>query len=253
MNGVIDILRSIICGIISSLAIFPITSDAIRSMIFGRKKRALQSAKKELLETIEGMLLSGQLIGDITYGALVNNVARKYGIEDEILGTKDENIVVVLQTINSSKLVPNNIKRLVSDHIQAQIGDKTNGLEGHIDYEREFDDYDFNKFDFDETLKSKAEYEQYIKSPIINQMQGTIVFAVGVLTAVIVYVINLDNIFPIVICLSAILICINILTLLMDAAEFPTAETIKRLVYKVAFMIVLISLLLISAFIKVKT
>lgn len=235
------------------MAIFPITSDAIRSMIFGRKKRALQSAKKELLETIEGMILSGQSIKDSTYGALVNNVSKKYGIDNEALGSKDESIVVVLQTINSSKLVPNDIKRLVSDHIQAQVGDKPNDLKGHIDYERAFDNYNFNEFDFDESLKSKAEYEQYIKSPFINEMQGFIVFVVGVLTAMIVYVINFDNIFPIVICLSAILVCINILTLLMDAAEFPTAETIKRLVYKVAFMIVLISLLLISAFIKVKT
>lgn len=222
-------------------------------MIFGRKKRALQSAKKELLETIEGMILSGQSIRDSTYEALMNSVAKKYGIDDKTLGSKEENIVVVLQTINSSKLVPNDIKRLVSDHIQAQIEDKPNELKDHIDYEGELDNYDFNKFDFDESLKSKVEYEQYIKSPFINEMQGFIVFVVGVLTAMIVYIINIDNIFPIVICLSAILICINILTLLMDAAEFPTAETIKRLVYKVAFMIVLISLLLISAFIKVKT
>ena len=250
-----DLLISIFCGIISGLAILPIASDGIRSMLFGRKKRALQSAKKELLETLEGMLLSGQLISEDTFMALANSVASKYDIDAALLGSKDENIVVVLHTINSSKLVSNDVKRLVSGHIQAQIGEKFKNGGKYIDYES-FDSSNLNRFRFDESTKRETEYNRDIGYTYTYRVQRLLspltVLGVGILTAVGVYVINFDNIFPIVICLSAILICINILTLLMDAAEFPTAETIKRLVYKVAFIIVLISLLLISAFIKVK-
>lgn len=256
MDGVIGILISILCGIISGLAILPIASDGIRDMIFGRRKRALQGAKKELLETIEGMLLSGQSISEDTFVALANSVANKYGINEAYLGRKDENIAIVLQIINSSKIVPNDIKRLLSNHIQAQIGNNSNKIEHHKKYDELFETYDFNKFEFDESLKRKTEYGQDIENTYFNRVHGysipLTVLVVGTLTGVGVYVSNIYNIFPIIICLSAILICINILTLLMDAAESPTAATIKRLVYKVAFIIVLISLLLIYAFIKVK-
>lgn len=258
-ENIIKLLPSFVCSIISGLAILPIASDGIRSMLFGRRKRAMQSAKKDLLETIEGMLLSGQSISDPTYNALADNLANKYNIKRPKLGSKDENIVTVLQTINSSKIVPNDIKRLVSNHIQLQIGNNLNQIENlEEDYERMFDSYNFNEFDFDESLKRKTEYGQDIGEgdTYINRVQRLLILftvvGVGALTAVGVYYFNVDNIFAIVICLSAILNCINILTSLMDAAEFPTPETIKRLVYNVAFIIVLISLLLVSGFIKAK-
>lgn len=250
MKGIAELLQSIFCGIISGFAILPITSDAIRNVLFGRKKRALQSAKRELLETIEGMLLSGQSIGDITYGALMSSAAIRYNIDCKLLGSKEENMAVVLQTINSSKIVPSYMKRLVSDHIQKQIEDKQDKSEDIRDSTNEFDSYNFDRFEFDETSKSKTEYEQYTNSPFINKIQIFFALGVGILTAVSVYVVNMDNISSIIICLSAIFVCINILTLLIDAAKFPTAETIKQLVYKVAFIIVLICFLLISVLFK---
>lgn len=64
-TNVLGFLLSILAGAIAGVAILPIASDSIRGRLFGEKK-ALLTAKNELYETVQAMILSGQVIGDHT-------------------------------------------------------------------------------------------------------------------------------------------------------------------------------------------
>lgn len=236
---IIKLLLSILSGAISGLVILPIASDAIRSRIFGRKKRAILEAKKELLETVQGMLLSGQTINQHTFEKVVENISRKFEIPVSSLGDKDNNIAQVLQAINSSKILPNKYKKLFSGRLQAQLGDGSNNYDAPTD-----------EFDIDNELATEiiCEWHENDKKQGDNiNLSGLermfvlyIVLAVGAFVATIAYTLKSYIIFPIMLCIAAFLVCINMLTSLMGTSEPKDIDFFRRLVYKIISIIVLI-------------
>lgn len=236
---IIRLLLSILSGAISGLVILPIASDAIRSKIFGRKKRAILEAKKELLETVQGMLLSGQTINKQTFDKIAENISRKYEIPVSTLGDKDNNIAQVLQIINSSKILPNEYKKLFSGRLQEQLGGGSNSYDTFTD-----------EFDIDNKLATEIIYEwrendkkqeEYINLSGLERMFVVyIVLAVGVFVAAIAYTLQRYIVFPIMLCIAAFLVCINMLTSLMGTSEPKDIDFFRRLVYKIISIIVLI-------------
>lgn len=247
---VINLLLSIFAGVISGLAILPIASDGIRSKLFGRKKKAILSAKRELLETVQGMLLSGQTISEHTYKKLSENISQKYEIPTSVLGDKDNNIVMVLQAINSSKILPNNLKKQISGQLQAQLNGDSNSDYVPID-EFEIKNEMATEIIYEWREKYENQEETGNSSGFEKILLSYIVLAVGILVGVIAYTFKSYILLPITLCVSAFLICINMLTSLMGTTEPKNIEFFRRLVYKIISLIVLIVFLIVSiVFIK---
>ena len=241
---VINLLLSIFAGVISGLAILPIASDGIRSKLFGRKKKAILSAKRELLETVQGMLLSGQTISEHTYRKLSENISQKYEIPTSALGDKDSNIVMVLQTINSSKILPNHLKKQISGQLQAQLNGDSNSDYVPID-EFEIKNEMATEIIYEWHKNNENQEETGSSSGLEKMLISYIVLAVGILVAMIAYTLKNYILFPITLCVSAFLICINMLTSLMGTTEPKNIEFFRRLVYKIISLIVLIVFLLV--------
>lgn len=240
MDGeIIKLLLSILSGAISGLVILPIASDAIRSKIFGGRKRAIQDAKKELLETVQGMLLSGQIISQRTFEKLSENISHKYEIPASTLGDKDNNIAQVLQTINSSQILSNKLKRLFSGRLQEQLGDGSNNYDVPID-----------DFDIDNKLATEIIYEwrendkKWEDNINLSKWEKMFVFDVvliiGAFVATIAYTLKSYTIFPIMLCIAAFFVCINMLTSIIGTSEPKDIDFFRRLVYKIMSIIVLL-------------
>lgn len=234
-----DLFLSILAGIISGLTILPIASDAIRSKLFGRRKKALSDAKKELLETVQGMLLSGQVVTQPMYKILAENASQKYGISASTLGDKDNIIGEVIQIVNSSKVVPNEIKKQISCHLQAQLGDSSNN-----------DNVSEIGFDIGNALTERIAFEWREKnenqkeSATATGLEKMIVFYIVLLVGTVVtfafYNLKSYSIFPVILCIATFLICINMLTSLIGNSEPKNIDFFRRLVYKIISIIVLI-------------
>lgn len=240
---IMSFLLSIIAGVISGLAILPIASDGIRSKLFGRKKVAMLNAKRELIETVNGMLLSGQTINEHTYKILSENISKKYDVPISVLGDKDNTIVMILQAINSSKMLPNHLKKQISGRLQAQLdGYSDSGYESTNEFEVE---NEMATEILSEWHENNGSQEGIGSSALERQLIAFIVLAVGIVVTMIVYMLESYILFPIILCVSAFLICINILTSLMGTTEPKNIEFFRRLVYKIILLIVLIVFLIV--------
>lgn len=243
MDGeIIKALLSILYGVISGLAILPIASDAIRSRIFGRRKRAILDAKKELLDTVQEMLLSGQTINQNTFEILVATISHKYEILASTLGNKNDIFAQILQAINLSKLLPNKLKKQISGRLQEQLGDGSNNYD--------VSDVSIDGIDIDNVLVTEIidEWHENDKKRMDNINLSSseryfifsIALAVGAFVAIIVYKLKSNTIFPIMLCIAAFLVCINMLISLMGTSEPKNIDFFRRLVYKIISIIVLI-------------
>lgn len=236
-----DLFLSILAGIISGVTILPIASDAIRSKLFGRRKKAISDAKKELLETIQGMLLSGQIITQPMFKILAENASQKHGISVSALGDKDNIIGEIIQVVNSSKVVPNNMKKQISSHLQAQLGDGSNNDDGpKVDFDIENNLTKDIVFEW----REKNETQEQGESATSTGLEKMIVFYIVLLVAAVVtfsfYKLKSYSLFPVILCIAAFLICINMLTSLMGNSEPKNLDFFRRLVYKIISIIVLI-------------
>lgn len=234
-----DLFLSILAGIISGLTILPIASDAIRSKLFGRRKKALSDAKKELLETIQGMLLSGQVITQPMYKILAENASQKYGISASALGDKDNVIGEVIQVVNSSKVIPNDMKKQISFHLQSQLGDSSNN-----DNVPKIDFDIGNNITEDIVCEWHEKNENEEESATATGLEKMIVFYIVLLVGAVVtfafYKLKSYSLLPVILCIAAFLICINMLTSLIGNSEPKNIDFFRRLVYKIISIIVLI-------------
>lgn len=240
MDGeIIKLLLSILSGAISGLVILPIASDAIRSKIFGGRKRAIQDAKKELLETVQGMLLSGQIISQRTFEKLAENISHKYEIPASTLGDKDSNIVQVLQVVNSSQILSNESKKLFSGRLQKQLGDGSDNYDVPID-EFYIDNELVTKIIYDWHENDKNRGDNINLSRWEKMLVFYVVLAIGAFVATIAYTLKSYIIFPVLLCIAAFLVCINILTSIIGTSESKDIDFFRRLVYKIISIIVLL-------------
>lgn len=237
-GALLNLFFSVLAGIISGFAILPIASDALRGKIFGGRKRAIQGAQKELFETIQGMSLNGQIITQYTFEKLVENVSSKYEIPASTLGDKDNNIAMVLQAINSSEVLPHWLKRQLSEQLQMQFGDheSDNIHIGGIDIEN-----DVTREIISEWGERNKNREAYNNSSRMEKILVLyIAVGVGGCIAYVAYHLNNYTLFPILLCIAAFLVCVNILTSLIGTSEPKDIEFFRKLVYKLIFIIVLI-------------
>lgn len=111
---------AILQGIITTLMLLPITDSMLRERIFGRKSRLINAAKNELRTTLYGMFFSGQQISNSTFDRLVQGIAGKYKIDPQLLGSKDDAITYLLQSVNTVEGLPNETRKVLSERLQKE-------------------------------------------------------------------------------------------------------------------------------------
>lgn len=237
---VAGLFLSIVGGVIGGLVLLPITSDAIRGRLFARKRNAMINARNELFETIEGMVLSGQTVGDLTFQRLAENVSRKYNADISALGSKDDYIALVLQAINCTKALPSDLKKSYSVQLQEQL--EGTSKKSDRNYNTPIIDNNFTAEIIDEWREKSADEErnQDIRGDI-SLLSIFIATALGTLITCILYALN-DYIFLaflVLLCLSIFSICTSILFSVIGNKEPKNIEFFRKLVYKTISLIAL--------------
>lgn len=259
---ILKLLISLIPGIISALIVLPITSDSIRTRLFGAKGRALAVAKRELLRVVQEMFLSGQRIDDATYKKLVVSISKQFQVSPDMLGEKDDTIAQILQMINTSEVMPREYKRLLSNNLKKQFGEDSDKLNASVEVSAEetdvwtdFDDRRMERVlemwheDVDERQNYHRPYDIKLRPPVVF-FPIILSLAIGALVTSIVYISQNLVAFQILACLLSFLLCVSILISLIDSKISKDIEFFRRLIYKIISLMIFMMLLVISAVIK---
>ena len=248
---ILKILQAFLPGIITTLALLPITSDLLREKFFGPKSRRLASAQHELASVLKEMFFSGQHIDDSTYQKISQNIAEKHKIAPSLLGDKDNAISSLLQMINLTEGLPKKIKRDLSNALKKEYSDfKEIPVADSAD-----DEYVYSCVDgFEEMLINKwNEYSNDNQTYNVVEDDGIqrkatwlasyISLILGLLVGAIAYLVDKSFWVPmvkIVPAFLAFLLCISILISLIDSKILKDIEYFRKLVYKIIFLIVLL-------------
>ena len=251
VEKILQILQAFLPGIITTLALLPITSDLLREKIFGPKSRRLASAQHELASVLKEMLFSGQHIDDSTYQKISQNIAEKHKVAPSLLGDKDNAISSLLQMINLTEGLPKKIKRELSNALKREYSDfKEIPVANSAD-----DKYAYSCVeDFEEMLINKwAEYSNDNQTYNIvgddriqrkaTLLASNISLLFGLLVGVIAF--SVDKLFwvsmvKVIPALLAFLLCVSILISLIDSKVLKDIEYFRKLVYKIIFLMVLL-------------
>lgn len=244
-------LQVFLPGIITTLALLPITSDLLREKFFGPKSRRLASAQHELASVLKEMFFSGQHIDDSTYQKISQNIAEKHKIAQSLLGDKDNAISSLLQMINLTEGLPKKIKRELSDALKREYSDfKEISAAGSNDNEYVhscvdgFEEMLINKWN--EYSKDNQTYDVVGDDGIQRKttwLASYISLALGLLVGMVTFwldkllLVRMAKIIP---TFSAFLLCVSILVSLIDSKILKDIEYFRRLVYKIILLMVLL-------------
>lgn len=255
---ILKFLIALIPGIISALVVLPITSDSIRTKLFGAKGRALVGAKQELLRVVQEMFLSGQRIDDFTYKKLVASISKQFHISSEMLGSKDETLAQILQMINTSEVMPREYKRLLSNNLKKQFEDSSSDTSEETLNDES--DYVFGDRRFEQVLKIWNEdceqhqsYQYSYDTRLSSQyamLPVMVSVLVGTLITFVVYISQNVVSFQIIACFLSFLLCVSILVSIIDSKTTKDIDFFRRLVYKIISLMMLMMLIVISIVIR---
>lgn len=253
---ILNFLRAFLPGIITTLALLPITSDLLREKFFEPKSRRLASAQHELVSVLKEMFFSGQHIDDSTYQKISQNIAERHKIAPSLLGDKDNAISSLLQMINLTEGLPKKIKRNLSDALKREYSDfKEISANAVSASDSSDDEYVHSYVDgFEEMLINK--WNEYSKDNQtynvigddgiqwrVTRLASCISLFVGLLVGVVAFWVDTSfwvRMVKIVPAFFAFLLCVSILVSLIDSKVLKDIEYFRKLVYKIIFLMVLL-------------
>lgn len=234
-------------GIITSLLLLPITSDVLRERIWRRRERAIGSAKAELLSLLKGMFYSGQRITDSTFQKAAESISKKYHIETNTLGTKDDGITYLLQTVNTADGIPHEIRKKLSEKLQKEYTFPEPEYQNNtIEYENDSSYVDEHTIQILERHQSYTSFVHESNSYfdprsdcILFLISFIISISTGFSVVLLTNVLQTSTLVEATIGLLIFLLCTNILISVINNNIEKGIEFYRKLVYKIIVLMVL--------------
>lgn len=250
-----DLIIAMLTTIIASLALLPITSDQIRNKLFAGKAKAISEAKQELLSACEGIIFSNQELDDLTFQKLEEGIAYKYNIDSTSMGTKDYYLAIILQLVNTTVALPSSQKKVISNYIKIQLDSQE--LDNTISNQKlsEVSASDSQLESVGKLISDGHEQNQsYFEYPYTDKpnhlytypLSFIISLIIGLILGILVCLSENIFTFRMVLCALSLILCINIITALVDSRIAKNYDFYGQLIRKIILLMVIIMLIIIS-------